>query len=136
MVKKTVLIFGTLVTAILLLFQFSKYSLMRGSVESEILLVGVALVFLTIGLFLRGKQEPKTAGKAGVDHRKITELQLSKREYEVLCEISNGLSNKEIGAKLHVSENTVKTHVSNLLIKLGAKRRTQAIAIAKELNIL
>ena len=134
--KKTILIYGTLILAILVLFQLSKYTLMRGSMESEIVLALVALVFLTIGLFIRGQQNPGVQKKNQVDHEKISALQLSKREYEVLCEISNGLSNKEIGAKLHVSENTVKTHVSNLLIKLDAKRRTQAIVIARELEII
>lgn len=109
---------------------------MRGSMESEIVLAIVALVFLTIGLFIRGQQNPELQKERQVDHEKIAALQLSKREYEVLCEISNGLSNKEIGAKLHVSESTVKTHVSNLLIKLDAKRRTQAIVIARELEII
>ncbi|WP_298550235.1 LuxR C-terminal-related transcriptional regulator [uncultured Algibacter sp.] len=47
-----------------------------------------------------------------------------------------GLSNQEIAEKLFVSESTIKTHVSNLLIKLDAKRRTQAIQISKSLNII
>ncbi len=47
-----------------------------------------------------------------------------------------GLSNKEIGEKLFISESTIKTHVSNLLVKLNAKQRTQAIKIAKELRVI
>ncbi|MEM1002854.1 MAG: response regulator transcription factor, partial [Bacteroidota bacterium] len=66
----------------------------------------------------------------------IEELDISKREYEVLQAIAKGLSNKEIAAQLFLSESTIKTHVSNLLTKLDAKRRTQAIQIAKEQNIL
>ena len=71
-----------------------------------------------------------------VNHKKIKELNISNREYEVLCEIAKGLSNQEIATKLFVSESTIKTHVSNLLIKLNAKRRTQAIQISKELQLL
>ena len=71
-----------------------------------------------------------------IDENKIKELGLSGREMEVLNEISHGLSNKEIADKLFVSESTVKTHVSNVLLKLDAKRRTQAIQIAKELHII
>jgi len=63
-------------------------------------------------------------------------LEISKRKYEVLKGISLGLSNKEIADKLFISESTIKTHVSNLLLKLNAKRRTQAIQIAKDHNIL
>ncbi|MEM7381430.1 MAG: response regulator transcription factor, partial [Bacteroidota bacterium] len=75
-------------------------------------------------------------GEREIDHGKIKQLGLSSREYEVLQEISNGLSNREIASKLFLSESTIKTHVSNLLIKLDAKRRTQAIQIAKKYRIL
>ena len=71
-----------------------------------------------------------------INHNKISELEITKREYEVLQEIASGLSNKEIANKLFLSESTIKTHVSNLLVKLNAKRRTQAIQIAKDFNIL
>lgn len=54
----------------------------------------------------------------------------------MLLGISEGLSNKEIGEKLYISESTIKTHVSNLLSKLNAKRRTQALQIAKDLEII
>ncbi|WP_318312157.1 response regulator transcription factor [Flagellimonas crocea] len=61
---------------------------------------------------------------------------ISKREYEVLVQISKGFSNKEIADVLFLSESTIKTHVSNLLVKLDSKRRTQAIQKAKDLHIL
>ena len=66
----------------------------------------------------------------------IDELGLSKREYEVLKEVAFGLSNQEIADKLFVSESTIKTHVSSLLVKLNAKRRTQAIQVSKDFNII
>jgi DNA-binding NarL/FixJ family response regulator len=50
--------------------------------------------------------------------------------------IAQGLSTREIAERAFVSENTVKTHVSRLLDKLGAKRRTQAIQVAKEKGLL
>lgn len=71
-----------------------------------------------------------------INHNKISELGISKREYEVLCEIALGLSNTEIAQKIYVSESTVKTHISNLLLKLNARRRTEAVRIARELNII
>lgn len=71
-----------------------------------------------------------------IDKNQIKQLGLSAREYEVLVEIKNGLSNKEIANKLFVSESTIKTHVSNMLLKLDVKRRTQAIQKAKELQII
>ena len=52
---------------------------------------------------------------------------LTKRESEVLKEISNGLNNKEISEKLFITESTVKKHVSNILQKLNFKNRQEAI---------
>ena len=63
-------------------------------------------------------------------------LGLSERELEVLQELAAGHANKEIAARLHVSPNTVKTHVANLFAKLGARRRTEAIRRARELGIV
>ncbi|HHT7190333.1 TPA: response regulator [Bacillus cereus] len=55
---------------------------------------------------------------------------LTKREREVLHEIAKGRSNKEIAAELHITEQTVKTHVSNVLAKLEVDDRTQAALYA------
>ena len=60
---------------------------------------------------------------------------LTKREKDVLKEIAKGKSNKEIGASLHITEKTVKTHVSNILSKLGVQDRTQAALYAVQHGI-
>ena len=135
--KKTVLVFGLLILAILLLFQFSKYTLTTGDVRTEIVVSIIALTFFLIGIYINKKSLHKKASNLPeIDESKIKELELTTREYEVLQYVSKGLSNKEIGEKLFLSESTIKTHVSNLLIKLNAKRRTQAIQIAKSLKII
>jgi len=61
---------------------------------------------------------------------------LSEREIEVLRLIAAGSSNKEIAEKLFTAEGTAKNHVSNILSKLEARDRAQAVARAKELNLL
>lgn len=66
----------------------------------------------------------------------ISQLELSKRELEILKLMAQGLSNEEIAAKIFVSLSTVKTHNQNLFVKLDVKRRTQAIDKAKRLNLI
>jgi LuxR family transcriptional regulator, maltose regulon positive regulatory protein len=61
---------------------------------------------------------------------------LSGRELEVLALVASGMSNKEIAGRLFVSVTTVKTHINNLYRKLGARSRTQAIARARELDLI
>jgi LuxR family transcriptional regulator, maltose regulon positive regulatory protein len=61
---------------------------------------------------------------------------LSEREMEVLALIAAGNSNEEIASKLFVSVSTVKTHINNLYRKLGTRSRTQAVARAREMNLL
>jgi len=66
----------------------------------------------------------------------ITQLEISKRELEILNLMAQGHSNQEIAAKLFVSLSTVKTHIQNLFEKLEVKRRTQAVEKAKRLNLI
>jgi LuxR family maltose regulon positive regulatory protein len=61
---------------------------------------------------------------------------LSQRELEVLRLIADGATNREIAAELVLTVNTVKKHISNIFGKLGATNRTQAIARAREANLL
>ena len=135
--KKTILVFGVLILVLLLLFQLSKYTLISGDLQIEYIMAFIAITFLAIGLFINKRtQSQKPIANTQLDTSKIKELGLSKREYEVLKEVTLGLSNKEIASKLFVSESTIKTHVSSLLLKLNAKRRTEAIKISKSLNII
>lgn len=135
--KKTIFIFSALVVAILILFQLSKYRIIVGDSSTETIIAIIAVIFFIIGVVINKRVlYNKISPSQKINHKKIKTLGLSKREYEVLCLIAMGLSNREIAEKLFVSESTIKTHVSNVLAKLDAKRRTQAIQIAKELEII
>jgi DNA-binding NarL/FixJ family response regulator len=62
--------------------------------------------------------------------------QLSERERDVLVWMARGLSNRDLAAKLFVSETTVKTHVSSVLSKLGLSSRVQAVVVAYEAGVV
>lgn len=61
---------------------------------------------------------------------------LTKREREVIRAVAEGKSNKEIAAKLRITERTVKFHMTSLFNKLGAENRAQAVAIASERHLI
>ena len=137
---KVILRFGLLIAALLILFQLSKMSLFIPDMSSDLIVGLVGVSFIGMGVYLGLKFRKVEIVEVGpvveIDQEKIKSLGLTEREMEVLVLISEGFSNVEIGEKLFLSENTIKTHVSNLFVKLDVKRRTQAVTRAKELRII
>ena len=68
----------------------------------------------------------RVRGDGGTRPSMDLEVPLTKREVEVLCQVATGQGNKEIARNLHISVETVKEHVHNILGKLNASGRTQA----------
>jgi len=146
--RNIVITFGVICLCSLVLFQMGKVAYIKNSLPVELLIGIFAAIFLFVGVYISRRQAHTRSGPPvspqvdapvpnnGIDHNKISELGISKREYEILGEIALGLSNSEIAEKIFVSESTVKTHISNLLLKLNARRRTEAVRIAKELKII
>ena len=133
-----ILRFGLLAFALLALFQLSKYTLFVPSFSDELWIAIFAVLFLTLGFVMsrQMQRKPENQSVNEIDTNQIEQLGISQREYEVLVEIAAGKSNKEIADALFVSESTIKTHVSSLLSKLNARRRTHAVTRAKELKII
>jgi two-component system, NarL family, response regulator LiaR len=108
----------------------------------------VALLFAVLGMWLGLKITKKkevlvikevpvpAALPFTLNEQRLKDLGITPRELQILQLISEGMSNREIAEKLFVSENTVKTHSSRIFDKLGAKRRTQAVQIAKETGLI
>ncbi len=122
------------------LLKFVEYRFYVRDLSTEFYVGTVALMFTVLGGWIGWKLTRKTTvvvdPNFAVDDSHLQKFGISKREYEVLQLIAQGLSNREISEKLFVSTNTVKTHSSNLFIKLSARRRTEAVKRAKELMLL
>jgi DNA-binding CsgD family transcriptional regulator len=146
--KQVIIGFGMLIFALLILFQLARFQSFRSGFKIEIWITVFSVLFFVIGIILSRKvfkPKPRVIEKKiysnsdqpfEVDASQILKLGLSKREYEILQLINDGLSNQQIADKLFVSENTVKKHISNLFFKMDVERRTEAIKKAKGLRIL
>lgn len=146
--RSIVIGFGLLILCLLILFRIAEVNFTQGNVRLEIIVAIAALVFFFAGLYFNHQSQKKnnptsshsttghTTPPTVIDYEQIKKLGLSQREHEVLVKMSEGLSNQEIADALFLSESTIKTHVSNILFKLNAKRRTQAIQFAKQLKIV
>lgn len=138
--------YGLALGLLLVALQFARYRFLLLDDAREIYFGLVALVFTCLGLWAgfrvtagRRKNEKKENSAPlpapGLE-QVLEKLGITPREFEVLQLIAQGLSNREIAARLYVSLNTVKTHTSNLFSKLDAQRRTQAVGKAQALGLL
>lgn len=145
---KRILLYGTAGGLLIALLKVIEYKHFVHAYPTEIYGGLVALIFTAVGISLGIKA---TRPKEVVVVREVRvresepfvlnvsilkELGITPREHEILGLIAQGLSNREIGEKLFVSENTVKTHSSRIFEKLGVNRRTQAVQKAKELGLI
>lgn len=143
--KRHILIYGLIGGIIIALLKLTEYRFLV--VEHSIEIYGglIAATFAVVGIWLGLrltrkkvvlKEVPVPSQPFAVNSRKREELGITPRELEILELIAQGMSNREIAQKLFVSENTVKTHSSRVLDKLGAKRRTQAVQFGKEFGLI
>jgi NarL family two-component system response regulator LiaR len=153
-VKKTILLYGLLGGVLIAGLKLIEYRFLV--VEHSIEIYGgiIALLFSVLGIWLglkltrtretvretvivREVEVPVRASEPFVpDPARVREFGITPRELEILEAIAQGLSTREIAAKLFVSENTVKTHSSRLFDKLNARRRTQAVQAAREAGLI
>lgn len=148
--RRTILLYGLIGGALITALKLAEYRFLVVQHSLEIYGGLVALLFATLGIWLgrkltRGTERivvreipvarppdvPFVASAASIERLAVTP-----RELEILQLIAAGLSNREIAERLNVSENTVKTHSTRLFAKLNARRRTQAVQLAKEAGLV
>jgi DNA-binding NarL/FixJ family response regulator len=83
---------------------------------------------------LATRDEPNQAGQSA--RQRAEQYALTPREHDVLTLVAEGMTNKEIGGRLSITEDTVKKHVQNIIWKLRAADRTQAAIMALKLGLL
>jgi DNA-binding CsgD family transcriptional regulator len=143
---------GLALAVTMVLLQVAQYKLVIIDRSVEMYSGVVALVFAAVGILVGGKlaqrkeivveklvtiQGPVIYKEHVVaDAGMIEKLGISKREFEVLELMAQGHSNQEIAEMAFLSIHTVKTHASNLFVKLDVQRRTQAVKKAKDLGLI
>jgi len=155
-VKKTVILYGILGGVLIAALKLVEYRFLVLEHSIEIYGGIVALLFATLGIWLglrltRTREtvvvrevpvrvEVRVPGPAGGpfvrDAARLEQLGITPRELDILEAMAAGLSNREIAERLFVSENTVKTHAARLFAKLSARRRTQAVQLAKAAGLI
>jgi two-component system, NarL family, response regulator LiaR len=142
--RRTIIIYGLSMAVLLGVLKYAEYRYFVRDIPLEMYIGIVALLFTAVGIWAGLRlTRPKIIQQIvespvifQLDETNLQKLGISRREYEVLELLAAGHSNQEIADKLFISMSTVKTHVSNLLAKLEASRRTEAIARAKKLRII
>lgn len=125
-----------------------KFLIMENAIDIYIGMI--AIVFTMLGVWVASQLiKPKTkmvfVEKEIIVHktkefilnqRELNRLNLTNREYQILKLLAQGNSNAEIADQLFLSLSTIKTHVSNLYVKMNVKNRFQAITEAKRMEIV
>jgi NarL family two-component system response regulator LiaR len=147
---KATLLYGISLALLLFLLKWMELRLLIFSHSFEIYIALIAIIFTALGIWLALKlSTPKIETIViekeiyvsrnedfVLDVSLVSQLEISKRELEILGLMAQGYSNDEIANKLFVSLSTIKTHNQNLFEKLAVKRRTQAVEKARRLNII
>ena len=147
--SRYILLYGAAMAVLVFVLKWLQWKYLVTDNSSDIYIGLIALFFTFLGVWVANqlaKPKVKTVivekevyvappNSSAINEAELKKLNLSTREYEVLQHLVQGSSNAEIAEKLFLSLSTVKTHVSNLFVKMDVKSRTQAIEKANRLRI-
>jgi DNA-binding CsgD family transcriptional regulator len=141
---RQVLLYGAAGGVLIAVLKVIEYKHFVHAYPTEIYGGLIALIFTALGIYfgLRWTRPKEVVvvrevpARFVLDAQKLKEVGLTAREHEILGLIAEGLSNREIGERLFVSENTVKTHSSRLFEKMQVNRRVQAVQKGKDLGLI
>lgn len=139
-------LYGLILAVLVFILKWLQWKFLIVDHALDIYIGLLALFFTILGVWVATQLiKPKTRtiiiekevpSSFSIDQNELTKLNLSAREYEVLQTLAKGYSNADIAHHLFLSVSTVKTHVSNLYVKMGVKSRTQVLEKAKRLKII
>ncbi len=134
---RTVLLYAGALAAAALLLQWLEYGRLMRLFAPEFYVTAIAIGFTLLGLWAGHRL---TARRAPAPFERntaaIAALGLSPRECEILELLASGRTNQEMADALHISPNTVKTHLARVYEKLEVERRVQAIEKARFLSLI
>lgn len=147
---KHVLVYGLILAALVFVLKWLQWKFLIVDNAIEIYIGLIAVFFTILGIWIATQlTKPKIKkvivekqvfvpqpAEFSLNETELEKLNLTNREYEILQLIARGHSNADIADALFLSISTVKTHVSNLYVKMDVKRRGQAIDKAKRLRVV
>lgn len=137
----TIVLYGGVLAALVFALKYFQFRFLLRDLSVEVYVGVVALLFAALGIWVGSKllvrkQQAPALPAAHPDEEALRRSGISSREHEVLALMAQGLSNQEIADRLFISLPTVKSHSSNLFVKLDVRRRTEAVHKAKSLGLI
>jgi NarL family two-component system response regulator LiaR len=149
--SRHILLYGAAMAVLVFILKWLQWTYLITDNSLDIYIGLIALFFTFLGVWIANQlTKPKVETKIetvvvekkiyvsqppdALNSDELKKFNLTTREYEVLTLLTQGRSNAEIADNLFLSLSTVKTHVSNLFVKMDVKSRTQAIEKARRLN--
>ena len=143
---RSILLYAVSLALLTVALRVLEYKLLMVDHARELYIGAIAVLFTGVGVWVGGRVRNRVRHALLIGPESLTAFAphpdalrrtgITARELEVLQLVALGLSTREIADKLFVSISTVKTHTSSIFQKLDARRRTQAVQMAKAAGLL